>query len=128
MSTTMRNVFAALVLLGSFGAAQAAMPEGRWQGLMEADDDATRVTVTHRAEMLTLSFGEPGNCRLPAELLKQGAGLATFRFNPPANGGKFCGGLYPGSVQIALEGAALRVSFARAGRAWSGVLAPVASL
>ncbi|MGA7438508.1 MAG: hypothetical protein WBW32_10340 [Luteibacter sp.] len=125
-STTMRKMCAALVLLGSLGAAHAAVPEGRWKGVMEAGGDATRVTATHRAEMLLLSFGEPGNCRLPAELLKEVDGWAQFRFNPSANGGKFCAALYPGGVEVMLAGAALHVSFVRAGRTWSGVLEPVA--
>lgn len=122
--TTMRHLGLCTVLLATCSAAHAAMPDGRWSGVIRSGEDAARAVATRRGEMIQVRFGEPHNCHLPAELLDEDGGAAQFRFNPSPNGGRFCAGLYPGAVRVKAVESGMQLSFERSGRTWSGLLAP----
>jgi len=122
--TKVRNLGLCTILLAGGGFANASTLDGAWRGVVEAGEVRTRVVAARRGEMLRLRFGEPYNCEIPAELLDEKADGAHYRFNPPANGGGFCAGLYPGSVLIQAREPGVRMTFERSGRAWSGDLAP----
>ena len=111
------------VLTAGVGTAAAAAAVGQWSGIMKAEGDLVRAVATRGKTMIQMSFGEPYNCRIPAELLDEDASTARYRFNPSSNGGGFCAGLYPGTAHVVMADDGLHVTFRHADRTWSGVLA-----
>lgn len=115
------------LLLASMTSAHAAVPEGQWSGVLKGGDRALRVVATRDGESLTLRFGEPGNCTVPAEVLDEDAVSAVFRFNLSTNGGAFCVSLYPGEVRARSEAGTLHLAFTNKGLDWAGALVPLDS-
>jgi hypothetical protein len=113
------------MLLASMSSAHAAVAEGQWSGVLKGGDRALRVVATRDGERLTLRFGEPGNCVIPAAVLDEDAASAVFRFNLSTNGGAFCAALYPGEVRARSDGGTLHLAFTRKGLDWAGSLAPL---
>lgn len=122
-----RRVGVLCMLLATMGSAHAAVAEGEWSGVVKDGDRTLRVIAMRDGARLTLRFGEPGNCVIPAELLDEDMASAVFRFDLSTNGGAFCMALYPGEVRTRSEGETLHLSFTRKGIDWTGALPPLDS-
>ncbi|QWT19093.1 hypothetical protein KPL74_15230 [Bacillus sp. NP157] len=99
---------------------------GEWRGVVRSDTGLVRATLVRKGDRLDIHFGEPHNCRIPAQLLGEENEAARFRFGPSSNGGRYCDSLYPGELRLSDEGDGVRLVFARAAHPWTGILTVIA--
>lgn len=83
---------------------EAAMP-AVWVGTDTLDGRPTsvRLALQPASDTAQIVFGEPRNCRLDARLFHRGDGQLQYDL-VGANGGRWCNRLYPGRVQLQVQG------------------------
>jgi len=98
--------------------------DGSWRGVVSSSiQNAVYLDATVDGQRAKLHFGEPANCTIVAEHLRDIEGRAFYRFQPPTNGGGFCARLYPGELTIDTPASgSIATAFQRAGAPWTGVL------
>jgi len=98
--------------------------DGSWRGVVSSSiQNTVHLDATLDGQRALLQFGEPANCRIAADHLRDIDGRAFYRFHPPTNGGGFCARLYPGELTIDTPASgSIAMGFQRAGAPWTGVL------
>ncbi|PTR35085.1 hypothetical protein C8J98_101347 [Luteibacter sp. OK325] len=125
------------VLLGSFvpaltlgvlatpcAAEDAPSHDGHWRGVVTASiQNTVRLDATIDRQRASLHFGEPANCKIVADHLRDADGSSFYRFHPSTNGGGFCARLYPGELMVNTPAPrSIAMAFQRAESRWAGVL------
>jgi hypothetical protein len=114
-----------LGLLASPCAAEdAPSHDGSWRGVVAASiQNTVRLDATIHAQRASLQFGEPANCKIVADHLRDVDGSSFYRFHPSTNGGGFCARLYPGELMVDTPApGSIAMAFQRAESRWAGVL------
>ncbi|WP_312238542.1 hypothetical protein [Stenotrophomonas sp.] len=96
------------LLVPLFAQAQAgpdAAAPAAWVGAdtLDGRPSSVRLTLQPANDTAQIVFGEPRNCRLDARLSHRGDGQLQYDL-VAASGGRWCNRLYPGRVQLQVQG------------------------